>query len=270
MAYWDDGIVDEKIWRAQGLSLLIVCPEPNEEWMVRKHDERRDMRDLLRNPQDPKKRFYRGIREITRAVHDLSHESGHDEVEDHADLVRRIAFIDLKKTGGGGGIRKERVLEATRSNSASLTKQILDINPTHIAVAGKPAQRAFEEHIRRHIGESIKLFKVYHPSYVMSYEAYYKHVQHQVAETGRTSTGSPGLSFCEQVEEVKKEQEPVQQLPRKRAGFWKEAETQAALGLYVEGKVSEEEATARLECGSGDVKWYARIYRRTHNIPKAK
>ncbi len=48
---------------------------------------------------------------------------------------------------------------------------------------------------------------------------------------------------------------------RKPRGFWKSPETLEILKLFVAGKITEDEATKRLQCASGDVKYYARMLR---------
>ena len=48
---------------------------------------------------------------------------------------------------------------------------------------------------------------------------------------------------------------------RKPRGFWKSPDTFGILRLFVSGKITEEEATRRLQCGAGDVKYYARLLR---------
>lgn len=50
---------------------------------------------------------------------------------------------------------------------------------------------------------------------------------------------------------------------RKPRGFWKSPETIEILRRFVAGKLTEEEATRRLRCGPGDVKYYARLLRST-------
>ncbi len=54
---------------------------------------------------------------------------------------------------------------------------------------------------------------------------------------------------------------------RKPRGFWKSPETLGILRLFVGGKITEEEATKRLQCGPGAVKYYARQLR---SSPSAK
>jgi len=48
---------------------------------------------------------------------------------------------------------------------------------------------------------------------------------------------------------------------RKPRGFWKSPETLEILRLFVGRKITEDEATRRLRCGPGDVKYYARLLR---------
>jgi len=48
---------------------------------------------------------------------------------------------------------------------------------------------------------------------------------------------------------------------RKPRGFWKSPETLEILRLFVAGKITEDQAARRLQCGPGDVKYYARLLR---------
>ncbi len=109
---WKDGIVNEEAWRSQEMKLLIVCPEPNEEAMGRAGDDRRDMCELLRHPEPGavRKQFYRFLRQAVRAVHGLPSGAEQGEEQDHEDLMSRIAFIDLKNTGGGSPADPMRTL----------------------------------------------------------------------------------------------------------------------------------------------------------------
>lgn len=93
MAVWRDGIVGEHVWPNQTKRLLIVCPEPNEEWMQHTRDSRRDMRELLRNPESERKPFYGRIRQAIRAFHHLASRLDRGGVQDHDNLIRKIAFV---------------------------------------------------------------------------------------------------------------------------------------------------------------------------------
>lgn len=50
---------------------------------------------------------------------------------------------------------------------------------------------------------------------------------------------------------------------RKPRGFWKSSETLEILRLFVAGKLTEDEAAKRLHCAAGDVKYHARLLRRS-------
>src|SRR5205809_455765 len=113
MATWLDGVVDDQGWQQQTKRLLVVCPEPNEAWMNFKHDARRDMRQLLLRPEDERKPFYARLRQAIRAFHNMPSGSGSNDTQHHADLIRRIAFMNLKKTGGGPSAEQAAVLQAT-------------------------------------------------------------------------------------------------------------------------------------------------------------
>ncbi len=182
MAIWLDGIVDEKTWRGQERRLLIVCPSPNEDWMVYTGDDRRDMRELLRRPESSRKTFYTHLRQAVRAFHNLPSRSDRGEEQDQGDLVRRIAFIDLKNSGGGARADKSEIMEATKTRQTELKAQILSIEPSHIAVAGAVAQGAFDRHIRKHIQLGIRVCNIRHPSWRYgNADMYYRCVQDQMA-----------------------------------------------------------------------------------------
>jgi hypothetical protein len=174
MSVWMDGIVDEQGWREETRKLLIVCPEPNEEWMHQKHDDRRDMRQLLRAPEDDRKPFYARLRQAVRAFHGLPSSSAPDGRQEHFALVRRIAFINLKNIGGGPRADQREIDACAQRRRTELVSQIGSIAPTHIFLAGSKAQRAFRAHIGQHIG--IEAADVPHPSCRLGYGEYYRRV----------------------------------------------------------------------------------------------
>lgn len=175
MATWLDGLVDEQTWREHDRRLLIVCPEPNEDSMKGIGDDRRDSRDLLLRPEDIHKRFYVHLRQAIRAFHNLPSRSDSGEEQDHYNLVRRIAFINLKKTGGGRRANCDEVMRATKDTQSELVRQILLMEPTHIAVAGKSAKEAFGRYIRQQIPINISDSGIPHPSYPsVSSDEYYR------------------------------------------------------------------------------------------------
>lgn len=140
------------------------------------------MRALLLHPEGARKAFYIHLRQAVRAFHNLPSRSSPQEVEDHDNLVRRIAFIDLKNTGGGPRVDKAEIMEATKTRRGELVAQILLIEPSHIAVAGQAAQEAFGSHIRQHTPPSIKVCGIRHPSWRYgNADEYYRRVQAQMA-----------------------------------------------------------------------------------------
>lgn len=182
MATWLDGIVDEHAWREQERRLLIVCPEPNEDSMEKKRDDRRDMRELLRRPEEIRKRFYMNIRQAVRAFHNLPSRTKSGEEQDHWDLVRAIAFINLKNTGGGPHAVTEEIMKAAENRCVELLKRILGIDPSHIAVAGRHAGPAFDHHLRGNVPSSVRSCGILHPSWRYgTAEEYYRRVQAQMA-----------------------------------------------------------------------------------------
>jgi hypothetical protein len=178
MSVWLDGVVQEDAWRSQERRLLVVCPEPNEDWMNLVGDRRRDMRELLRRPIGDRKRFYVQLRQLIRAFHSLPSRPDAGEEQEHGDLVRRIAFIDLKNTGGGQSTDPERIMKETAGRRQEIVTQIRSIVPTHIAVAGGNAQKAFDRHIRGHIPAAMGVCGVRHPSWRWGTAADYFAVVH--------------------------------------------------------------------------------------------
>jgi hypothetical protein len=182
---WSDGIVDRRTWRRQKRRrLLIVCPEPNEQSMKRRGDDRRDMCALLLDGR-PTSQFPLFIRQIARAVYSKRFKTKErGEVKDHESLVRRIAFIDLKNTGGGRRSDEKQIMKATRARRLRIVKQIRSWRPrpTHIAVAGK-AWPAFEAYVLRGIPPGTVIFRTYHPScHGKTAREYYRHVRDRLAE----------------------------------------------------------------------------------------
>jgi hypothetical protein len=164
--------------------LLIVCPEPNEQSMKRRGDDRRDMCTLLLDGR-PTSQFPLFIRQIARAVYSKRFKTKErGEVEDHESLVRRIAFIDLKNTGGGRRSDEKQIMKATLARRSRIVKQIRSWQPrpTHIAVAGK-AWPAFEAYVLRGILPGTVIFRTYHPScHGKTAREYYRHVRDRLVE----------------------------------------------------------------------------------------
>jgi len=120
---------------------LIVCPEPNErKGRDRWRDFGFDMGKLLLHSEHPRKQFSKFIWQAVRAVHGYPLNTNSGEELEHEGLIRRIAFMDLKNTGGENTSDPAVVEKATRDRKQEIINQITStINPTHIAVAGKTA-----------------------------------------------------------------------------------------------------------------------------------
>ena len=101
--------------------------------------------------------------------------SGRDGSHEHSDLVRKIAFMNLKKTGGGSSADQVEIMVATDERRADLIGQIVSIAPTHTFVAGRQAQAAFRTHIRQHVRHEVS--EIPHPSCRLGYHEYYRRVK---------------------------------------------------------------------------------------------
>ncbi len=109
-----------------------------------------------------------------------------DKDEEHQSLTRRSAFIDLKNVGGGSEARERRVLDATERRRRAIVDQIVAMEPTHIAVCGGIAHRAFARFIWPHLREmGPVVFQVKHPSSRVSVDAYHHHVKARAKEAER-------------------------------------------------------------------------------------
>jgi hypothetical protein len=183
MARWKDGVVDKKLWLSKGnkTRLLIVCPEPNERNMIRQGNRQRDMRNLLLYDEHPKTQFPTYIRQAVRAVHGLPYMPSRDrDAAAHKRLMQKIAFIDLKNTGGGSRSDASRILHATKMRRRSMIRQIRRMRPTHIAVAGRKAHRAFDAYLLRNVPPGTRVFRIDHPSRRgWTAREYYNHIREQ-------------------------------------------------------------------------------------------
>ncbi len=200
METWKDGIVDDQYWAGEGRSkrLLIVCPEPNQSAMG--SDLRRDSRDLLLLPEiwrgkRGEKPFYCGIRQAVRAFLGLPSGEPDPGARDQADLAKKIAFINLKNTGGRGTSVPVEILSETQRRQAELINTIMTIRPTWIFVAGGNAQAAFDKHLLQQVRDryiAVKalptISRIPHPSMCggsrgWSPEEYYRRVRVAMAES---------------------------------------------------------------------------------------
>jgi len=93
-------------------------------------------------------------------------------VEDHADLARRIAFINLKNIGGGSEPDLSEIRSATEERRVELADKIRSFKPTRIFVAGDVAHAAFRTYLARQVG--VGSVYVPHPSSRFSYQEYYR------------------------------------------------------------------------------------------------
>jgi len=137
------------------------------------------------------------LTQIIRAVHGKRFKTkGEGEVRDHAGLVRRIAFIDLKNTGGGHVSSAGQVMGATQARRSEIIKRIRYIDPTHMAVAGKKAQPAFDTYIFDDLRRGTVTFKIYHPScrQGLTMQEYYEHVRGHLKEGSADNVPSVGLT----------------------------------------------------------------------------
>ena len=193
MGTWKDPwALDPDIWRKSKLRLLIVCPEPNEQNMIRQGETARDMRELLLHDKRPRTQFPKFLRQVVRAVHNLPFEPNKErDAGAHESLMRRIAFIDLKETGGGRTSDPEKILQATKRRRSQILRQLRKWRPTHVAVAGWKAQYAFKACFPELLGEprqgSPVVFDIYHPSsreFGSKSRPYYDHVRKRLREVG--------------------------------------------------------------------------------------
>lgn len=140
----------------------------------------------------PRTQFPTFLRRVVRAVHNLPFEPNKErDAGAHEFLMRKIAFIDLKETGGGRTSDLERVRQATKRRRSQILRQIRKWRPTHIALAGWKAQSPFKTCFPELVGKPTQgspvVLDIYHPSsreFGSKSRPYYNHVRRRLKEAG--------------------------------------------------------------------------------------
>ena len=169
----EDGIIKREIFSREKIRLLIVVKEPNKTnhndqggSFIREWGERR-----------PNYSFAHRVAELSYGI--LENFPQYDRISQDKEMrfsvLKRIALINVKKTGGGSTSSDKVIMNAVRDNKDTILSQIKTISPTHI-LFGLSNNNIIELLIGKailrptgwgcHAGEwnGIKVIAFYHPS----------------------------------------------------------------------------------------------------------
>ena len=164
-----DGVIDEQLYLAQKTKVLFIAKEPN--------NPKQEQGDFAKwFGEEVRYTFAHRLAEWSYGIlNDFPHYSEACEYEAKHLALKSVAFLNLKKTGGGGTSNPEVIKEHTIRNAEFIYKQIEIINP-HIIIGGigstslwheflgefKKTQSGYDIWVFRY--KNIKVVDFYHPS----------------------------------------------------------------------------------------------------------
>ena len=132
-SFLKDGVIDEEIYFKENTRVLFVLKEAN--WI----NGRDDMKKYLKDPDLSKNwwKTWNNIARWTLALLDGGEYSRYISSEHRANILRRIAFINLKKEGGDNQADAVELIEAAKEDKEYINKQIEMYRPDIIICCGK-------------------------------------------------------------------------------------------------------------------------------------
>ncbi len=156
-----DGAVDSKQFQKEKIKILWVLREPNGEGF--------DFKSFLKDPEryNKWKQSYGLVVKTSNALlNGLNDKKNFPYPNDVPQLMSRIALINVKKTGGKATIDHKKILEYLSKNPDELKKQIEELKPDIMILAGTDCYISPElmDNIKSITGKNIIIVKTYHPS----------------------------------------------------------------------------------------------------------
>ncbi|MDA8015492.1 MAG: hypothetical protein MPK09_07810 [Gammaproteobacteria bacterium] len=137
--FFRDGIIYEPDYEKQKQKILFICKEPNAP-----ANSAIDFREVWQDPEDKKHRFGAricqwayGIQDGFRQPYDdCAHEF--DTSAERTDILKTIAFMNLKKVAGGSEADQEKIQKAVEKDRDFIREEINIIDPDVIVFSGYP------------------------------------------------------------------------------------------------------------------------------------
>ena len=180
-----DGIVNEFFYNKCPLKILWILKEVN-------HDGDLDEWNMCEILQDIKtnygieKGFARTFAPIVHLSYGLINRKKWTEVPYHyddpniIDILKNIAYINVKKTSGGSRIHNSSLQNAYNENQEKLYKQINSISPDIIIYGG--TFHLFEKDNNKYLkNKNVKHISAYHPAQsTITQEEYFNRIYNQI------------------------------------------------------------------------------------------
>ena len=131
-SFLKDGVIDAKTYFSEDTKVLFVLKEAN--WI----NGRDDMKNYLKNPNLSRNwwKTWNNIARWTIALLDGGEYPRYISSEYRAMILRRIAFINLKKEGGGSQADSVKIADAAKKDSEHIKEQIKMYCPDIIICCG--------------------------------------------------------------------------------------------------------------------------------------
>jgi len=132
-SFFKDGVIDEKTYFKEDIKILFILKEAN-------CPEGKD--DLKKYLKDPglKGNWWRTWNNVARWTIALLEGGGYPKTfsgEYRASVLKRIAFLNLKKEGGGATAESAKIANAAKADSCYIKKQIEMCDPDIIICCGQ-------------------------------------------------------------------------------------------------------------------------------------
>jgi len=124
--FYADGIINESLYASSSSRLLVIAKEPN----ARNHDQTGDRSFVTE--WDSRKGRYRFALRIGEWAHGILHDFPPFDVfkeEDKLDSLRKIAFMNVKKSGGVGSANRDDIYQLVCKHREFITEEIRIIDP---------------------------------------------------------------------------------------------------------------------------------------------
>ena len=127
-----DGVFDEKTWNGEPLKITFILKDAN--WP----NANENLCDHVLNGHSPTIwKTWNNIARWTQALLEGGEYPWHLPEEERSRLLRRVSFLNLKKTGGGRGAKPKEIRAAAQNDAAYIREQLLLYKPDLIICCGK-------------------------------------------------------------------------------------------------------------------------------------
>lgn len=126
-----DGVFDEDTWEAEPLKITFILKEAN--WQ----NENVPLCEWVLNQESNPWKTWNNVARWTKALLEGGEYPRYVSREERTRLLKRVSFLNLKKTGGGRGANPKKVRQAARDDAEYIREQLLLYKPDLIVCCGK-------------------------------------------------------------------------------------------------------------------------------------